>query len=276
LVDEYSYTDTGLRWCPCPNYVLLRFDFRVSRFDLLVHPIRYIADSTVEVRILRNAKVVSSGGVRAEPCEVSGGGESEIEDQLSHVGEGDRVVFSGNDVTTRDELPQWVRQAKAAGAKQVIVQADGTSLAFEGYVRALKEAGVDVFATSLHGAIAPMHDWVSQDSGSFMTSVRGIQNVRKVGGTMLVNSVLVRSNFRHAKELVAVCNRLGVRAIRLLWPVVKGLPAEHTWGVVPDPEVVRPYILEAEAVAARAGLRLQVELPELDESEPASSPMESE
>jgi MoaA/NifB/PqqE/SkfB family radical SAM enzyme len=248
----------------------------------LVHPIRHIADSTVEVRVLRNAKVVSTGTGCTEPCEFcgsSGGdgtGQSDVEELLSQVGEGDRVVFSGGDVTVRDQLPDWVVQAKASGAKQIIVQTSGATLAYEGYVRALKDAGVDIFATPLHGAIAPMHDWVTQQSGSFMSSVRGIQNVRKVGGTVLINSVIVRSNFRHVKELVSVCNRLGVRALRLLWPLDKGLSVEQTLGVVPSPEVVRPYILEAEALAARVGLRLQVELPEVDEREQSSFSTESE
>ena len=65
-----------------------------------------------------------------------------------------------------------IARAKDAGAKQVIVQATGESFAYEGYVRALREAGTDIFAIPLHGSIGPLHEWVSQTRGSFMETVR--------------------------------------------------------------------------------------------------------
>ena len=184
-----------------------------------------------------------------------------IEAAVASVEPGERMLFTGAGLTQLDELPRWITSAKDAGAKQIIVQAPGESFAYEGYVRALRGAGTDVFAIPLHGSIAPLHDWVSQKRGSFMETIRGIQNIRKTGGTVVINTVIVRSNFRHLSALVALCAKLGVRMVRLLWPHEEGAADRDLLSVTPVPTVVQPYIAQAEEEAIRVGLRLHVELP---------------
>ena len=246
-----------------------------SRSNHLVHPIRHITLATLEARLLRNAKLVSLSQGYGTGLDLSSTSQpgvdaaeqplQDLEQSLNLVRPGDRVIFFGGDETLSEQLPGLVARAKRAGAKQIIVQTSETTLAYDGHVRALRTAGVDVFAVGLHGAIAPMHDWVTQDSGSFMQSVRGIQNVRKMGGTVLVNSVMVRSNFRHVADLVSLSGRLGAKAVRLLWPYEEGVAEEDVLSVTPHPDVVKPYILAAESQATRIGLRLHVELPTVDE-----------
>ena len=252
----------------------------------MVHAIRHIANATVEARVLRKMKVVRIGAVCAEECSYCGQepplsqdekkNMGSVEHVLATIGPGDRVIFTGGGLSRCDALPEWVARAKKSGAKQVLLQANGTALAYGGFVDALRGAGADVFAISLHGAIAPMHEWVSQARGSFMETVRGIQNVRKAGGTVLVNSVITRSNFRHVGELVSLSAKLGVRMVRLLWPFEAGVPHKELLSITPVPDVVRPYISRAEEHAIRVGLRLHVELPGADEVQKSAQPPETE
>jgi len=197
-----------------------------------------------------------------------------IEAALASVEPGERMLFTGAGLTKHDALPRWIASAKDAGAKQIIVQATGDAFAYEGYVRALRGAGTDIFAIPLHGSIAPLHDWVSQKRGSFMETIRGIQNIRKAGGTVLVNTVIVRSNFRHLPALVGLCAKLGVRMVRLLWPHEEGVADRDLLSVTPVPDVVQPYIAQAEEEAIRVGLRLHVELPVSAELDRSAKPTE--
>lgn len=220
---------------------------------------------------IQNARLIRTGYECNNKCvfcnqgdwRVSRGNKSveAVEAEISAVDAGSVVVFSGGEVTLRDELVDWVRQAAARKPKRIIVQTNGRLLAHESYVEALTEAGADVFAIALHGPVAPLHDWLTQVPGSFMETLRGIQNARAVGATVLINCVITRSNFRHLGQLVELCHRLGVGAIRFLWPEASGHAAKNRPSVIPDPDVVLPYLQQAESIGARLGRRIFVELP---------------
>ena len=220
---------------------------------------------------IRNARLIRTGYECNNQCvfcnqgdwRVSRGDKSseDVKAEISAVDAGEVVVFSGGEVTLRDELVDWIRQAAARGPKRIIVQTNGRLLAHESYIEALTEAGADVFAIALHGPVAPLHDWLTQVPGSFMETLRGIQNARSVGATVLINCVITRSNFRHLGQLVELGDRLGVAALRFLWPDASGNAADNRPSVIPDPDVVLPYLKQAESIGARLGRRIFVELP---------------
>ena len=234
-----------------------------------MNAIQHIANATIAARTIRGVQIVKIGSACPPTCDTCSDAEDSgnafqaaVDALCTDIEPGARVMFSGHNAAELDRLPDWVERVKAAGALQVIVQADGRALAYEGLVRVLRKSGVDLFAVPLHGPIAPLHDWVTQTNGGFMQTVRGIQNVKKAGGTVVLNSVIVRSNFRHLAGLVSVGGTLGARMVRLLWPYETGTAMSQLLSVTPVPDVVGPYVAEAEAEATRTGLRLHVELPQ--------------
>ena len=107
-----------------------------------------------------------------------------------------------------------IRQAKEAGAGRVVIQTSGGMVSDEKVARALVRAGADTFAIALHGQIAPLHDWLTQSPGSFEAALIGIRNVRRAGGSVYINTVMTRSNFRHLTEIVRLMPTLGASGIR--------------------------------------------------------------
>ena len=174
------------------------------------------------------------------------------------------VVFAGGEVTVRPELAEWIRLAAEGGARKVIVQTNGRMLAYHTYVQELVDAGCDIFAVALQGATAACHDWLTQAPGSFKQAILGIRNVRDAGATAWVNTVITRSNFRHLPEIVTRGHGLGVSTFRFVWPEARGHCDTNAARLIPQPELVGPFIEKAHALGSRFGRRILVEYPGLE------------
>lgn len=172
------------------------------------------------------------------------------------------VVFAGGEVTLRSELPDWVKLARQQGARRVLIQTNGRMLAYPRTVKRLVAAGADVFAVALHGHIAPLHDWLTQVPGSYDQALKGIENIRRAGASVLVNTVITRSNFRHLPEMVGLLPRIGAGGIRFVWLRPEG----HAEGLSPSlaasPAMVSRYLHRALELARGLKRRVQFDVPD--------------
>ena len=166
------------------------------------------------------------------------------------------LVFAGGEVTLRSELPAWVAHARELGASPIVLQTNGRMLAYPKLVKSLVAAGVGVFAVALHGHTAPLHDWLTRTPGSYDQALKGMENVRRAGATLLVNTVITRSNFRHLPAMVNMLPRLGVSGIRFLWPRAEGEAVAELPALVPDPDMVAPYLAAAAQIGEAIGRRV--------------------
>lgn len=221
---------------------------------------------------IRNSRIIRTGFSCNNGCLFCDQGDArdrvgdrvsgEILDDLAQIAPGEIVVFSGGEVTLRDELVDWVGVAARQQPKRIIVQTNGRLLAHGSYVEELVKAGASVFAVALHGPIAPLHDWLTQRPGSFREALRGIRNIRSAGAMVLINCVITRSNFRHLAEVVELADDLGAAVIRFIWLKDEGLAQENAPSLVPSYEMVLPHLQRAETTGARLGRRILVDVPE--------------
>lgn len=167
---------------------------------------------------------------------------------------GDELAFVGGEPTLDDALPDWVRAARAAGARWILVQTNGRRLAYASWARELASAGVDALEVSLQGSTAPMHDWHTGVDGSFVQTVRGIGHARAAGIAVAVSTVITRSNFRHLAEIARVAHARGADAIRFASIVPAGRARDAAAGLVPAPDLVRPHLAAAVRVARALGV----------------------
>ena len=172
------------------------------------------------------------------------------------------VVFAGGEVTLRSELTDWVELAREQGARRVLIQTNGRMLAYPRTAKRLVAAGADVFAVALHGHIAPLHDWLTQVPGSFDQALKGIENVRRAGANVLVNTVITRSNFRHLPEIVALLPRINASGIRFIWLRPEGHAEALAPSLAASPDMVARYLQRALELARALRRRVQFEVPD--------------
>lgn len=180
--------------------------------------------------------------------------EEEVRKRLSAVS-GEVVAFVGGEPTLYEGLLDWVREAKRAGARSVLVQTNGRRLAYMRYAAALKEAGADALDVSLHGSSAAMHEYHTAVPGSFAQTVTGIAHAREAGMDVGVSVVITRSNFRHLTDIVRVAHARGATAVHFTMVAPHGRAGAAQMRLVSPAELVRPYLLSALGWARSLGMQ---------------------
>lgn len=137
--------------------------------------------------------------------------ESQVREAIvSGARTGGEIVLSGGEPTLNPLLPQWVRLAKAEGARWVELQTNATRLGEGELLDELVEAGVDVAFVSLHGATAETSDAVTNAPGTYVKTLAGLDALHESPLMIRVNFVFCELN---RAEFPAFVELLGSR-----WP----------------------------------------------------------
>ncbi len=116
------------------------------------------------------------------------------------------VVLSGGEPTLNPRLLDYVRLAKESGARAVELQTNATRLGDGNLARALFDSGLDQAMVSLHGSTAEISDAITGAPGTFVATVRGIDELAACGVRLRLNFVFCQGNradFPHFIEFVA-------------------------------------------------------------------------
>lgn len=170
----------------------------------------------------------------------------------------DEVSFTGGDPTEHEGLLDAVRAARAEGFVSVGVQTHGRRLREGGFAADLASAGLTDVHLSLHGLGAALHDFHTGVPGSFAESAAGMVAARVAGLTVVVNTVLTRSNGRSLGELAGSLGARGVAAWCVSVPHAAGAMRARFDPVFPRLGVLLPHALHALSVAQRGGVAVFV------------------
>lgn len=111
------------------------------------------------------------------------------------------VDFSGGEPTIHPDLPRLISEAKRIGIERVCIITNGWRLADRGYLKALKEAGLDEILFSLHGSSQRIHDRLTDTPGSFSRIIRALEYSKEEGLDIRTNTVVNRLNLEDLVEL---------------------------------------------------------------------------
>ena len=171
----------------------------------------------------------------------------------------DSIVFTGGELTIRKDVVELVRHARSLGFAVIQIQTNGRMLAYPKFVDELVEAGANEFSPALHGHVAGLHDWLTGSPGSFEQTSKGIRNVKALGKTVLTNSVITRSNFRHLPELAHLLVSLGVDQYQFAFVHPVGSAAANFDAIVPRMSMIEPHVKAGLAVGIKAGKSVMTE-----------------
>ncbi len=117
-------------------------------------------------------------------------------------GSRDGLILSGAEITTFDQLEDYVRYAASCRFfKKIQIQTNGRKLADQTFLQRLVAAGVNECFVSVHGP-GEVHDAVTRVPGSYRETMAGIANLEACGVTVISNTVLTALNYRHIVPLV--------------------------------------------------------------------------
>lgn len=169
------------------------------------------------------------------------------------------VVFTGGEVTLREDLPEMVRYARELGYDSIQVQTNGRRMSYGPYVDELMQAGVTEFAPAIHGADARTHDRLVRAEGAFKQGIKGIANARKRGARVVMNSVILRQNYKQLPAMAELFARLGVPQAQFAFVHALGSAADNFSKVVARYTDIHPYLSRALRYGESKGIRMMTE-----------------
>ncbi len=172
------------------------------------------------------------------------------------------VVFTGGEITIREDLPKLVSYAKRLGFKKIQMQTNGRRFAYKNYCKTLIKSGANEFGLALHGATAKIHDKLTRAEGSFKQTTAGIKNLTSMGQWVNVNCVITKPGYKSFPELADLLISLGVSQYQFAFihinRIIKDDP-ELIEKVVPRKSDVMPYIKKGLEKGIDAGVRVMTE-----------------
>ncbi len=169
------------------------------------------------------------------------------------------VVFTGGEPTLHAGLLELVRLAKALGYETIQIQSNGRTFCYEKYVKELVAAGATEFGPSLHGPTAEIHDALTGAPGSFLQTVAGIRNIKKLGHRVITNTVITESNYRSLPEIARLLVSLGVDQYQFAFMHITGRAGENKDWLTARKKAIEPWVKKGLDVGIQAGRRVMTE-----------------
>jgi MoaA/NifB/PqqE/SkfB family radical SAM enzyme len=136
----------------------------------------------------------------------------------SIVAEGhhDNLILSGAEVTTFDQLENYIRFAHSLGwFKRIQIQTNARRLANAEFTNRLLDSGLNEAFVSLHGTEAT-HDLVTEAPGGYVETMRGIENLTsRPEFNLITNTVLTKLNFGNLRELFTMLVQMPVSEMHM-------------------------------------------------------------
>lgn len=153
----------------------------------------------------------------------------------------DGIVFTGGEPTIKKGIEELVVLAVESGYKTIQMQTNGRMFAYSEFCKKMISLGVNEFAPALHGHTPELHNWLT-GSDSFHQTVAGIRNLVLLKQKVLINVVVVKSNYRHLPEIAKLLISLGVTQFQFAFVHAVGAAERNFDMVVPRMSLVMPYI----------------------------------
>ncbi len=90
----------------------------------------------------------------------------------------DGLEFYGGEPTLRNDLFQMITSARDTGYRRIKLSTNGRALADSNFLGQLVNTGCRIFEVTLWDADQQMHDRLTQVSGSYWQTLRGLENLR--------------------------------------------------------------------------------------------------
>ena len=127
----------------------------------------------------------------------------------------ENLILSGAEVTTFDDLDQYIRFAASRGwFRKIQIQTNGRRLKDKTYLKHLIDCGVNEFFISIHG-LDEVHDDITRARGSFKDTIEGLRNLEAFDVNVISNTVLTRNNLHEIPRLTAFLAREKISELHL-------------------------------------------------------------
>jgi pyruvate-formate lyase-activating enzyme len=111
------------------------------------------------------------------------------------------LIISGGEPTLDPDLERYLARSRELGFTGVSLETNAIQMAKPGFTERLCKAGLTAALVSLHAGDAEASDAVTRAPGTFVRTVKGIQNLLAAGVTVTLNCVITQEVLDHLASL---------------------------------------------------------------------------
>lgn len=169
------------------------------------------------------------------------------------------VVFTGGEFTIRKDAFELVNYAKELGFEVIQLQSNGRMFSNMNFVKKMIACGANEFGPSLHGYKAEIHDYLTRSEGAWKQTVQGIINIKKMNQKVIINSVVVKPNYRYTPHFAKLCVKLKVDQFQFAFVHAQGNAWNNYEQMMPVMSLAVPYIKRGLQIGIDAGINVMTE-----------------
>jgi organic radical activating enzyme len=158
------------------------------------------------------------------------------------------LVLSGGEPTLHPELPRLIAHAKTLGFKTIEAQTNGVYCADIEYAKKLVDAGLTKATLSLH-SVDPAHsDEITRLPNAFWKTIKGMQNLRKLGVLTQVAHVITKANYQELPKTVKFLRETfpeNEGHLSICFAIAQGISDLVFHWVIPTYAEIKPFFREA-------------------------------
>jgi cyclic pyranopterin phosphate synthase len=177
----------------------------------------------------------------------------------------EEVCFTSGEPTTRPELPDFVRWAKALGYRKISVMTNGRRLSHLPYAVSLAKAGMNRFYISIHGHTKKLHEGLTRTPESFEQTVAGLDSIaqlKRFGVELHTSTVVTRRNMPHMTDIYRFLRGHGVDQVVFNVMQANGRANTHFEQIFPPyTEVAAAFSALIETVGEAKPMAFLVDIP---------------
>jgi MoaA/NifB/PqqE/SkfB family radical SAM enzyme len=169
------------------------------------------------------------------------------------------VVITGGEPTIRPDFLDLVRCAKKLGYRIIQIQTNGRMFSSINFCKRTINAGANEFSPALHGYCAEQHDFLTRTPGSFLQTINGIKNLKKLKQKVITNTVVSKPNYRDLPKIARLLVNLRVDQFQFAFVHPIGNAEKYFNSIVPSMSLVIPYLKKGLQTGIRAGIKCMAE-----------------
>ncbi|MCK4521729.1 MAG: radical SAM protein [Nanoarchaeota archaeon] len=169
------------------------------------------------------------------------------------------VVFTGGEPTIRSDILELISYAKQLKFRTIQIQTNGRMFSYLKYCKDIIKAGANDFAPALHGYCSRQHDFLTRNKGSFEQTVKGIKNLKKLGQTINMNTVVVKQNYKNLPEIARLLVKLKVDQFQFAFVHPIGNAYKYYDEIIPRMGLAVPYIKKGLQIGIDANISVMAE-----------------
>ena len=170
----------------------------------------------------------------------------------------DSIVLTGGEVTIRNDFAQLIQKCTESNLN-ITIQTNGRQLANREIIEAVKCVEKIKFVVALHGESAKVHDEITQVSGSFDETCKGIKAMCDLGKLVVLKVVISKINAEELPGIVKVASELGVKYFCFAFPHGQGAARKNFDEVMPRYKYLQPIFGKLIDTAKQCDVNIEFE-----------------